>query len=515
MSAAQGSYKARRRWYWHPGLLALLASGSIMVLEVVVGRIAAAYVGWSLYTSTAIIAIVMIGMSLGSWLGGRLADCWASTASIASMMLLGGGLAWSILLIDAIDAVSQIEHVTQQNLSYVAGLAALGIALAFLPCLALGCISPIIVRLSMRDVHETGRVVGRIHALEAVGSVIGTFLTGFALISLLGSRAVVWGVGALLVLLGIVTLSEGRWWASLLGACMVLCATWIGASRGWYGGPCTLETDYYCIKVTEEDISGHPVKVLILDRLVHSYSSLDDPTRLVYSYERMYAGATGYQHARHNPLSALFIGGGGYTFPRYMEAVYPESRLDVIEIDPGVTLVAHALLGLQQGTAIHTYNEDARLFLAREPDRAYDLVFGDAFNDFSVPYHLTTVEFNERVHAWMAPDGLYVINMIDGPSGELFRAYVHTLRRTWKHVYAAMDVNAWLASPRTTIVIVATDEPLDRDALAPYSAELASALLDETALDGLLAEGRTVTLTDRYAPVDQMLLPVFLDILPK
>jgi spermidine synthase len=142
-------------------------------------------------------------------------------------------------------------------------------------------------------------------------------------------------------------------------------------------------------------------------------------------------------------------------------------------------------------------------------------VFGDAFNDFSVPYHLTTREFNDRVHAWMAPDGLYVINMIDGPSGELFRSYVHTLRQTWQHVYVVMNVDAWRRATRYTIVIIATDEPLDSASLAPYSEELAGQILDDDTVDALLVEGRTMTLTDRYAPVDQMLLPVFFDFLPE
>ncbi len=501
-------------WHWRPGLIAVLASGSIMALELVVGRIAATYVGWSLYTWTAIISIVMLGISLGSWLGGRLADRWSSPRLLAVLLIVGGLLSWSVLLVDIIDAVAQVEKLAQANLSYVAGLAALGIGLAFLPCLALGCISPVVVRLTMRDVQEAGSTVGRIHALETVGSIVATFATGFWLISQFGTRPVVWGIGCLLLLMGAVIGGRGRWWAIAICLALLAGGTGIAVQRGWFRGPCTLESDYYCIKVGDETREGHPVKVLILDRLVHSYSSLDDPTRLVYTYERMYAGATAYQAERHNPLQALFIGGGGYTFPRYMEAVLPESELDVIEIDPGVTEIAHQMLGLERDTRIRTYNEDARMFLERTPDRAYDLVFGDAFNDFSVPYHLTTHEFNQQVHAWMAPDGLYVINMIDGPSGELFRSYVHTLRQTWRHVYAVMDVDSWRRATRYTIVIIASDEPLDRDGLAVHSEELAAQLLDEATLDALLAEDRTVLLTDRYAPVDQMLLPVFLDILP-
>jgi len=513
MSATSGSWQ--QRWYWRPGIIAVLASGSIMVLELVVGRIAASYVGWSLYTWTAIISIVMLGISLGSWLGGRLADRWSSPRLLGVLLVVGGLLSWSVLLVDMVNAVAQVEKLTQQNLSYVAGLAALGIALAFLPCLALGCVSPVVVRLTMRNVDQAGSTVGRIHALETVGSIVATFATGFWLISAFGTRPVVWGVGCVLLLLGVIILGHGRWWAIVACLALLVADTTIAVQRNWFRGPCTLETDYYCIKVTDETREGHPVKVLILDRLVHSYSSLDDPTRLVYSYERQYAGATAYQNERHNPLRALFIGGGGYTFPRFMEAAYPDSELDVIEIDPGVTEIAHQLLGLERDTRIATYNEDARMFLGRTPNRAYDLVFGDAFNDFSVPYHLTTHEFNQQVHAWMAPDGLYVINMIDGPSGELFRSYVHTLRQTWRHVYAVMDVDAWRRATRSTIVVIASDQALDVAALGEHAPELAASLLAPDVVEGILAEDGAILLTDRYAPVDQLLLPVFLDILPE
>jgi spermidine synthase len=160
------------------------------------------------------------------------------------------------------------------------------------------------------------------------------------------------------------------------------------------------------------------------------------------------------------------------------------------------------------------------MFLQREPITRYDLIFGDAFNDYSVPYHLTTKEFNDRVHAWLANDGLYVVNIIDGPWGYFMRAYTHTLRQTFRHVYLAMDVESWRRSTRSTLVLVATDVPLDLDAFQSIDAgdgdpRLARLLLTENEIDGLLTEGPTLMLTDRYAPVDQMLIPVFLDSVPR
>jgi len=188
----------------------------------------------------------------------------------------------------------------------------------------------------------------------------------------------------------------------------------------------------------------------------------------------------------------------------------------VIEIDPGVTQVAYEMLGLRRDTGIVTYNEDARMFLAREPSLAYDLIFGDAFNDYSVPYHLTTREFNDRVRAWLDKDGLYVVNIIDGAGGDFLRAYTNTLRQTFKNVYLAPTIESWRESSRSTFVLIASDTPLALGVLATIDAgdgiaSLSHELLSAQDVDALLGEKRLVMLTDRYAPVDQMLAPVFED----
>jgi len=255
---------------------------------------------------------------------------------------------------------------------------------------------------------------------------------------------------------------------------------------------------------------------IIVEKLgAAKYTSLN--AGFVYGYEQLYAQATRYWAQQATNPRALFIG-GGYTFTRYMEALYHDSVIDVIEIDPGVTQIAYELLGLDPDTEIRSFNEDARLFLERTPDQRYDLIMGDAFNDFSVPYHLTTLEFNRRVQAWLDEGGLYLVNIIDGPRADFVRAYVHTLRQTFPYVYLAPTQRAWRETARTTFVIVASDSPLDRERLAASTAgsplDLDKLILSGEELDALLAEGRAVTLTDRYAPVDQMLAPAFRNEVP-
>ena len=495
-------------WLWQPNLIVFISSGCIMILELVAGRIIAPYVGVSLYTWTSIIGVVLAGISLGNFLGGWLADRWASPRFLGGIFILAGLTSFGVL------AVDWLGGVTPDDWSIVIKILILTATLFFIPCLILGTISPVVAKLAVQDLTKTGITVGKIYAAGTAGSIVGTFMTGFVLISWFGTHTIAWGVAIVLLAMGL-TFTLLRRWPLLVAAIVIIAGgSGLAFNQGWLRGPCLRETNYYCIKVRETERDGEPVRILTLDRLVHSYTSLNNPTKLVYGYEQMYAEATRYQAERVDQLRALFIGGGGYTFPRYIEAVYPGSDIDVIEIDPGVTEVAYDWLGLSRDSAVATYNEDARLFMQQPPHQQYNLIMGDAFNDFSVPYHLTTREFNERVRTWLAPDGLYLVNIVDGGQTNFLRAYAYTLRQTFPYVYLAPTSTSWRESPRMTFVLIAGDTRLDAAAFNSITAEdgevrLAGQLFSEAELNQFLAEGELVLLTDQYAPVDQLLTPVF------
>jgi spermidine synthase len=493
---------------WRPTLIVFVASACTMIVELVAGRIIAPYVGVSLYTWTSIIGVVLAGISAGNYLGGRLADRWGSLRLLAIVFLLAGLSSLPIL------AVDEVSLLTPSGLPIILEILSLATALFFVPSAILGMVSPIVAKLAVHDLAETGSTVGKIYAAGAAGSIVGTFATGFVLVSWFGTRAIIWGVALILWTLGLLFLLSSRRWLLLTGLLVLVAVSALAANGGLLKSECTEETNYFCIKVHEEEHDGKPVRVLVLDRLVHSYSSLDDPTVLVYIYEQIYAEVTRYLHDRNGQLDALFIGGGGYTFPRYMEALYRDSELTVIEIDPGVTDVAYEQLGLSRDTSIVTHNRDARLFLEKNKSENYDLILGDAFNDFSVPYHLTTKEFNDLVRDWLADDGLYMVNIIDGPGGDFLRAYVHTMRQTFPYVYVVPTRDSWRQGPRSTFVVIGALKPLDLAAFDTLTAgdgypHVARLIIDQADVDDLLEEGDPVTLTDDYVPVDQMLAPVF------
>ena len=289
-----------------------------------------------------------------------------------------------------------------------------------------------------------------------------------------------------------------------------------GWNAGQYRAPCEVESNYYCIQIVETFEAGRPAHALMLDRLIHSFVILDDPTVLGYGYERAYAELTQAHLTGRQQMSTLFIGGGGYSFPRYVEATYPGASVDVIEIDPAVTATARTRLGLSASSRIRSFNEDARTFLLEWADpQQYDVVFGDAFNDLSIPYHLTTVEFNRIVEKRLKPDGIYLVNVIDKfEDGEFLKAYANGLRAVFPHVYIFGRGTAFQPFDRNTYVLMASRQPLDREfeAVAAIQSEAdRTTPLDEERLNAYLKSGRALTLTDDFAPVDQLLARLFIE----
>ncbi|HEX2998969.1 MAG TPA: fused MFS/spermidine synthase, partial [Armatimonadota bacterium] len=172
---------ARRGLLWQPNIIVFISSGSIMILELVAGRIIAPHVGSSLYTWTSVIGVVLAGISLGNYVGGRLADGWASLRLLGVIYLVAAVASLGVLWVD------QVTRITPRDWSIVAEVLALTTALFFLPCAILGTLSPIVAKLAVSDLAKTGSTVGKIYAAGALGSIVGTFITGFVLISWFGT----------------------------------------------------------------------------------------------------------------------------------------------------------------------------------------------------------------------------------------------------------------------------------------------------------------------------------------
>jgi spermidine synthase len=271
------------------------------------------------------------------------------------------------------------------------------------------------------------------------------------------------------------------------------------------------ETDYFSIELKKWKKDGRMLEMVVLDNLIHSYVDLQDPLHLQYGYEKTYADLVSWK-AKSNPqFRALIIGGGGYTFPRYLEAKYPEAHIDVIEIDPHLTQLAHKYLGLSPNTRIRSFNDDARWVLMNFKERGvYDFVFGDAFNDLSIPYHLTTQEFTSMIRSLLKPDGILIANVIDHFQNGLFMpAYVRTLEEVFGRGKVALVGDTPFDTMGISTMIVAAsliDQPWKE---AEKENRTSCYVLSPNEVDQKLRNRLTVVLTDSYAPVDNLTAPIF------
>ncbi|MBI5071551.1 fused MFS/spermidine synthase [Candidatus Falkowbacteria bacterium] len=503
-----------------PSLIAFVSSFCLMVLELVAGRLMAPYLGVSLYTWTSIIGIILAGISLGNYLGGRLADQKLSRQILGSAFFLAGISSAAVLyLVPALGTI-----LGKMNLPLALSTFLFSLVIFFPASLFLGCISPMVIKFDLKNLEKTGRTVGKIYAMGTLGSILGTFATGFFLIALFSTKFVVIGISAVLIILGIIVFGQGQGKGLLKDKANIIFSL-IFVGSFFLPQTCDKETNYYCIKASahtaEEGTAGYSLK---LDHLIHSFVYPGREEILTYEYEKLYKFLTDYwiNDNGKSDFSALFLGGGGYTLPRYFEKNYLGSNLEVAEIDPGVTNFNYQKLSLNPETKIKTINQDARIYLQRLPaDQKYDLIFGDAFNDFSVPYHLTTLEFGKVVKEHLAPGGFYAVNVIDDYQyGKFVSSFVKTLEEIFPHVYLAPLATDWQKDRRNTFVVLAGEEPINEDQWAAvlkvleqggqYSnMDKASYLVSKDETQKFLEEKGAIVLTDDYVPTDNLLAPVF------
>jgi spermidine synthase len=368
--------------------------------------------------------------------------------------------------------------------------------------------------------------VGKIYAFSTLGSIIGTFATGFFLISWMGTRNILLSVGFVLILSALIfggTFIKKKSFAVFMVIVISLVWTFYGYAfkmplddKVYY----FKESDHYTIQVREYLTKSENTRVeaLVLDHLIHSINDLNNPYYLDYEYIRIYEEFMRWRMNRTGVLKTLFIGGGGYTLPRCLEVMYPMAEVDVVEIDPEVTRVVHEYLGVPKNTKIRSFNEDGRWFVmnCKEKEK-YDFIVGDAFNDLSIPYHLTTKEFAQQMAALLKPDGILMANVIDSYQKGLFMpSYIRTLEEVFGkgnvHLVSHKPYNE--ATGISTRVIVASKRSMNiNDFVSFISAQngkkVMSNVMPQERLQEYLAQRPSVILTDDYVPVDNLIAPIF------
>ncbi|MEU9232405.1 fused MFS/spermidine synthase [Streptomyces subrutilus] len=474
------------------------SSAAVLVVEIVALRLLAPYLGLTLETSTMVIGIALTAIAFGSWLGGRIAD------QVDPRRLIGPSLGVSGAVVALTPAVLRTSaEWAPAVLLLIASLTIL------VPGALLSSVTPIVTKLRLTSLAETGTVVGRLSGVGTVGAIVGTVLTGFVLIARLPVSGILIGLGTLLVAGS--ALVEWRTRGGRSAPALALVVTAGGLATMVAPGGCDTETRYHCARVVVDPDRGSG-RTLVLDGVRHSYVDIHDPTLLEFAYVRALASVVDAAFPKGEALAAHHLGGGGLTFPRYLAATRPGTRSLVSEIDSGVVRIDRDHLGLRPEGGIDVRVEDGRLGLRRLGADSRDLVVGDAFGGVSVPWHLTTVEALADVRRVLTEDGLYVANLIDHGGMAFARAEVATISGTFEHVAVVGEPSTIGLDPTATpgggnLVVLASDRPVDLRATQAALDARKTGWKIATADDLTAWVGNARPLTDDHAPVDQLLQP--------
>jgi spermidine synthase len=483
--------------------IVFVAAAAVLVLETLALRLIAPYVGVTLQTNTAVIGAALMAIAIGAWAGGRAADRTANPARLLGPLLLVG----ACLTLLTLPVVRYVGQATKGTGDASATLL-LAMAAVILPAGLLSAVAPIVAKLQLRDLHQTGTIVGRLSGIGTLGGIVATFATGFILVAAFRTSTILIGTGVVVGFVGGLVLWYDRLrhgpqgGGPLPGAALALLPLSV-LLVAVAPDPCQQETEYHCARVVT-DPDRPTGRTLELDTLRHSYVDLADPAYLEFEYTRAVAAVADSIRPAGAAVDALHIGGGGFTMPRYLAATRPGTRSTVLEIDGGVVELGRQELGVTEIPGLTVRVGDARTGLREQPAGRDDLVVGDAFGGLAVPWHLTTREVAEQIRGVLADDGVYAVNVIDYRPDRFARAEVATLRAVFPHVLL-------LGAPVTVSgqgggnhILVASQRPLPAAAIqADLSTKGAWVVADEAAT-ARYAGGAEV-LTDAHAPVDQLI----------
>jgi spermidine synthase len=297
-------------------------------------------------------------------------------------------------------------------------------------------ISPFAVRLQARAVASVGTTAGSLYAVSTTGSIAGTLATAFYLIVVIGVANIVHGLGLTLLLTAAAVFLGGRrvGRAGVTVVCaglVFLAVMWRAQTRAAEPG-LLLEEDSFYNHIHVADDAG--MRYMDFDNLRQSGMLLEDPWQLRLRYTRFLALALAFQP---EPKRALVLGLGGGSFPKRLYRDFPQIVVDVVDIDPEVVAIAKRYFQVPEDSRLRLHPLDGRRFV-QETTQKYDLIFLDAYNSDTIPFHLTTREFYRELEARLAPGGVVVSNIIGalrGPQSGFFRAMYRTLAETFPTVY--------------------------------------------------------------------------------
>ncbi|MEO5651897.1 MAG: fused MFS/spermidine synthase [Marmoricola sp.] len=469
--------------------------------EIAAARLLAPWFGASTIVWANTIATVLVALSIGYAIGGRLADRNPTLAGLSRWVLLAAGLLALVPFVSGPFLRLSVQAFDQLSGGlFVGSLVGVGVLIA-VPVLLLGMVSPYAVRLKVDAVEDAGRTAGRLYAIGTIGSLTGTFLAALLLIPLVGTQRTFLLFSLSLALVTLPALGRRRWPAGAVvsAGIVLLMVIPVGVTKSVTGSGTVIwerETEYQYARVIEQ-ADGARFLELNEGQAVHSVYRKGKWLTGGYWDEMLVLPFSG----ANPPKKVAILGSAAGTTARAMSHYFPGTQIDAVEIDPDVTDVGRELFDLR-GDGITTHAADARPWLQAQ-DTTYDSILIDAYRQPYIPFYLATREFFDVVRAHLNPGGTVTINVghpADSPALE--KVLTATLRASFG------DDRVWRdpAEPTNTMLlgIVGGVEPVAQLQQAAIPPEVRTvALATASRLEPGLRGGRVYT--DDKAPVEWLI----------
>ncbi len=481
-----------------------------MVLELIASRLLTPYFGSSNLVWTSVIGIILLSSSMGNFIGGKLADKNNIKKNL-KIIIISTGISILVIPIIQINILSRVSTIIS---SLKIGAIISTILLFFIPSMLIGLISPIIVKLKVKNVENVGKVSGKISAIATIGNLVGTFFGGFYLVPMIGSKQLLYILAMVTILLNILVEKEEKnnivMNITSITLCLVCVAYFIysviqnninieAMVNNELNVLANFDTRYGNVKIVNVKSNDDTIRALMVGKGFESASYIDDEKK-----NELYSEYTKYYDLMFNANidinNVMMIGGAGYSYPKYYLNKYNDITIDVIEIDEGITELAKKYFFLQNiieennnSSRINLICNDGRVYL-NSNTKKYDAILNDAFTGSCPVATLTTIEAATLIHNSLNNNGVYLTNIVgslEGENSKFLKAEVKTLKQVFKNVYIVpcnRDENE-IDAPHNNM-IVATDDIIHIEG--------------NTKLE--LSENEYV-LTDNFCPVD-LLIPI-------
>jgi spermidine synthase len=415
----------------HASSIVIITGFAITAIEIAAARIAAPYVGNSLFVWGSSIGVVLFALAVGYAYGGRWADKNPSSRRLGWSILVAALWLVPIPLLFGPVSIGLIRLLGGIPFGLILITQLLMFLFFFVPLTALGVVSPYVIRLTTMKLETAGQIIGRLFAISTAGSLLGIWLSAFVLIPLAGVRATLLIVATGLIVLAGVLVRPRVFFALILVALSAFSLSQ-PLKRG-QGVVFARESPYQYVQV----VDANNQRLLITDDGLGAQSVLREGQQWSGSYYDLLTAAPAFRPDSSRTSNVLILGLGAGTLTHQLRNIYgPSMDITGVEIDPAIIEAGRKYFNLESSGA-HIVNDEARSWLTRQ-DRMWNVIVIDVFNrQLSVPAEFTTKEFFQNLSERLTPDGVVAMNVITFPHDTVTASLSRSLRATFPFVITA------------------------------------------------------------------------------